>query len=197
MDDNTAKKEKEGNQEINQGNPQEISEENSNDNLDDEQVKNRLESKLAEAYGKQDDLQNKYLRVHADLENIKKRTIKEREDAVQRTKSQIISDLLPIIDSFKMGLAEASKHEDAKTFVEGFAMAVNLMETTLNEYGLHIVDSTNQIFDPKVHDAISYEISDTIDEGVVITTIREGYKLGDKLLRPASVILSKGKKEEE
>ena len=76
---------------------------------DEENAQEILETKLSEAYGKQDDLQNKYLRVHADLENIKKRAIREREDAVQRTRSQLISDLLPIIDSFKMGLYEASK----------------------------------------------------------------------------------------
>ena len=115
---------------------------------------------------------------------------------MQRTRSQIIGDLLPIIDSFKMGLSEASKHENAKTYVEGFSMAMDLMENTLSEYGLHAVESTNKPFDPKVHDAISYESNDTIEEGIVINTIREGYKLGDKLLRPASVILSKGKKEE-
>mgnify|MGYP001591801839 CR=1 FL=1 len=193
MEDNTDEKE---NKEIYSEDEQGTSESNQNDKCHEEETKDRLETKLNEAYGKQDDLQNKYLRVHADLENIKKRSIKEREDAVQRTRSQIIGDLLPIIDSFKMGLAEASKHESAKTYVEGFSMAMNLMYTTLNEYGLHVVESTNKPFDPKIHDAISYENDDIIGEGIVIRTIREGYKLGDKLLRPASVILSKGKKEE-
>jgi molecular chaperone GrpE len=156
----------------------------------------RLEAKLSEAYGKQDDMQNKYLRVHADLENIKKRAIREREDAVQRTRSQLISDLLPIIDSFKMGLSEASKHNEAKNYVEGFAMATNQLENLLNEYGLSVIEPTNQTFDPKFHEAISYEESEEIEEGVVIKTIREGYKLGEKLLRPASVVLSQKTKEE-
>ena len=116
-----------------------------------EDSQERLETKLSEAYGKQDDLQNKYLRVHADLENIKKRAIREREDAVQRTRSQLIGDLLPIIDSFRMGLSEASKHEEARNYVEGFAMATNQLENILSEYGLSLIEPTNQAFDAKLH----------------------------------------------
>ena len=161
-----------------------------------EDSQERLETKLSEAYGKQDDLQNKYLRVHADLENIKKRAIREREDAVQRTRSQLIGDLLPIIDSFRMGLSEASKHEEARNYVEGFAMATNQLENILSEYGLSLIEPTNQAFDAKLHEAISYEESNDMEDGIVIKTIRNGYKLGEKLLRPASVVLSKKVKAE-
>ena len=192
MEDNTVQ---EKNNEVDSEDKQDSSQLNQNEISDEEESADRLERKLKDAYGKQDDLQNKYLRVHADLENIKKRAIKEREDAVQRTRSQIIGDLLPIIDSFKMGLTEASKHESAKTYVEGFSMAMSLMQSTLNEYGLHVIESTSKPFDPKIHDAISYEHDESIEQDIVINTVREGYKLGDKLLRPATVILSKGKKE--
>ncbi|MDG0963892.1 MAG: nucleotide exchange factor GrpE [Opitutales bacterium] len=161
-----------------------------------EDSQERLETKLSEAYGKQDDLQNKYLRVHADLENIKKRAIREREDAVQRTRSQLIGDLLPIIDSFRMGLSEASKHDEARNYVEGFAMATNQLENILSEYGLSLIEPTNQAFDAKLHEAISYEESKDMEDGIVIKTIRNGYKLGEKLLRPASVVLSKKVKAE-
>ena len=170
-------------------------EESVNEELTD-QGKERLENKLNEAYSKQDDLHNKYLRVHADLENLKKRAIKEREDVVHRTRSQIMTDLLPFIDSFKMGLLEASKNEQVKTFVDGFEMAMNQLENTLSEYGLIRLESDMIEFDPKIHEAISYEENDEVKEGIVIKTIREGYKLGDKLIRPATVILSKGQREE-
>ncbi|MBT7649429.1 MAG: nucleotide exchange factor GrpE [Opitutae bacterium] len=158
---------------------------------DEEQKGKRLEAKLNEAYGKQDDLQNKYLRVHADLENLKKRAIKEREDAVQRTRSQLISDLLPIIDAFQMGLTEATKHEGASEIVEGFAMAMKQMHSTLDSYGLIVLEPEKDEFDPKFHEAINYEVNNDLEEGTVVKTIRSGYRLGDKLLRPASVILSK------
>jgi molecular chaperone GrpE len=158
---------------------------------DEEQKDKRIEAKLNEAYGKQDDLQNKYLRVHADLENLKKRAIKEREDAVQRTRSQLISDLLPIIDAFQMGLTEARKHEGATEIVEGFAMAMKQMHSTLDSYGLIVLEPEKDEFDPKFHEAINYEVNNDLEEGTVVKTIRSGYRLGDKLLRPASVILSK------
>ena len=158
---------------------------------DEEQKGKRIEAKLNEAYGKQDDLQNKYLRVHADLENLKKRAIKEREDAVQRTRSQLISDLLPIIDAFQMGLTEATKHKGASEIVEGFAMAMKQMHSTLDSYGLIVLEPEKDEFDPKFHEAINYEVNNDLEEGTVVKTIRSGYRLGDKLLRPASVILSK------
>ena len=158
---------------------------------DEEQKDKRIEAKLNEAYGKQDDLQNKYLRVHADLENLKKRAIKEREDAVQRTRSQLISDLLPIIDAFQMGLTEATKHEGATEIVEGFAMAMKQMHSTLDSYGLIVLEPEKDEFDPKFHEAINYEVNNDLEEGTVVKTIRSGYRLGDKLLRPASVILYK------
>ena len=151
MEDNTVQ---EKNNEVDSEDKQDSSQLNQNEISDEEESADRLERKLKDAYGKQDDLQNKYLRVHADLENIKKRAIKEREDAVQRTRSQIIGDLLPIIDSFKMGLTEASKHESSKTYVEGFSMAMSLMQSTLNEYGLHVIESTSKPFDPKIVNSI-------------------------------------------
>ena len=191
MEENTETESsnEQNNEDINAGSSEKSTAED--DSKTNDEVKNRLEAKLSDAYGKQDDLQNKYLRVHADLENLKKRSIKEREDAVHRTRSQLISDLLPSIDAFKMGLSEAEKHTNAKEFVEGFGMAMKQMNNVLDEYGLVVLEPTEQEFDPKYHEAINYEINEDLDEGTVIKTIRCGYRLGDKLLRPASVILSK------
>lgn len=155
----------------------------------------RLKSKLDDAYGKQDDLKGKYLRAVADLENLRKRSIRDREDAVQRTRSQIISDLLPVMDAFQLGFAEAKKHEETATFVEGFSMAITLMETTLSEYGLKVIDPVGEEFDAKSHEAIGYEENDECEEGRVITTVRTGYRIGERLLRPASVILAKASSE--
>ena len=120
-----------------------------------ENENHNLEKKLAEAYGKHDDIQNKYLRVHAD--NIKKRSIREREDAVLRTRSQLITDLLPVVDAFQMGINEASKEEKAMNYIEGFKMAVKQLESVLGEYGLVLIDPKEESFDPKFHEAIGFE----------------------------------------
>jgi molecular chaperone GrpE len=151
----------------------------------------RLKSKLDDAYGKQDDLKGKYMRAVADLENLRKRSIRDREEAVQRTRSQIISDLLPVMDAFQLGFVEAKKHEQTANLVEGFSMAMTQMETTLSEYGLKVIDPTGEVFDAKLHEAIGYEESDDCEEGHVITTVRTGYRISERLLRPASVILAK------
>jgi len=74
--------------------------------------------------------------------------------------------------------------------------STNQLENILSEYGLSIIEPTNQAFDAKFHEAISYEESEDMEDGIVIKTIRNGYKLGEKLLRPASVVLSKKIKEE-
>ena len=156
-----------------------------------------LTKKVQEAYSKNEDFQNKYIRVLADLENLKRRQIKEREEAVQRTRSQIIGDLLPSLDAFQMGMQEVEKEESTKNIFIGISMAFKQMENILGEYGLEVINPLGVEFDPKLHEALSYKPSEEIEEGLVIQTIRTGYKIKDKLLRPASVIISQGIEEEK
>lgn len=163
--------------------------------LDSEATPENLSKKIQETYAQNEDWQEKYIRVLADLENLKRRQIKEREDAVQRTRSQIFGDLLPSLDAFRMGMHEVEKDETTKNIFVGISMAFKQMENILSEYGLEVLDPEGLEFDPKFHEALSYQISDSIDEGKILQTVRTGYKLRDKLLRPASVIISKGKEE--
>lgn len=164
----------------------------------DSEVSNRnLNKKIQETYSKNEDLQDKYVRVLADLENLKRRQIKEREEAVQRTRSQIMGDLLPSLDAFQMGIQEAEKEESTKNIFVGISMAFKQMENVLGEYGLEIINPDDSEFDPKFHEALSYQASEDVKEGFVLQTIRIGYRIKDKLLRPASVIISKGKEEGE
>ena len=164
----------------------------------DSEVSNRnLNKKIQETYSKNEDLQDKYVRVLADLENLKRRQIKEREEAVQRTRSQIMGDLLPSLDAFQMGMQEAEKEESTKNIFVGISMAFKQMENVLGEYGLEIINPDGSEFDPKFHEALSYQASEDVKEGFVLQTIRIGYRIKDKLLRPASVIISKGKEEGE
>lgn len=163
------------------------------ENRETDKAKEIRTSKIHDAYSKTEDFQDKYIRVLADLENLKRRQLKEREDAVQRTRSQFISDLLPILDAFQMGMHEVEKDESTKNIFIGISMAYKQMENTLGEYGLELISPEGSEFDPRFHEALSYQESDDIVEGHVLKTIRIGYKLRDKLLRPASVIISQGK----
>ena len=167
------------------------------ENSDSEISNQNLNKKVQETYSKNEDLQDKYVRVLADLENLKRRQIREREEAVQRTRSQIMGDLLPSLDAFQMGMQEAEKEESTKNIFVGISMAFKQMENVLGEYGLEIINPDGSEFDPKFHDALSYQVSEDVTEGFVLQTIRKGYRIKDKLLRPASVIISKGKEEGE
>ena len=160
-------------------------------------VSGRMQGKLEEAYGKRDELQNKYLRAAAELDNLRKRSVRDREEIASRTRANIIGDLLPAVDAFRLGLQDAQNREEAKSVVEGFAMVMTQMESILGEHGLSLIDATGQPFDTSLHEAVSHEASEDIEEGQVIYTVRTGYKLGDRLLRPAAVVISKGSTGEE
>ena len=147
-----------------------------------------IEKRLSEAYSKNEDLQTKYLRTFADLENLKKRSIREREAAIVRARQQLIEDLLPVIDAFKMGMEEAIKADPNGPIVNGFNMAINQMEKVFEEYGLVCIEETGGGFDPKIHEAIGYEKGE--EEDIVLKIIRKGYRLKDHLIRPASVMVS-------
>lgn len=179
--------------------PEETNVYNENDGLDENNLdqdpestqENDLNAKLKDAYEQNEATQNKYLRALADLENIRKRSIREREESATRAKIQIFIDLLPILDAFSLGLAQAEKNEGDKEVVQGFAMAMIQFKETIKTYGLEIIEPSNGNFDPSLHEAIGYEESEGVENGTILKTIRTGYKLKEKLLRPASVILVK------
>ena len=156
-----------------------------------------IKQKLEEMYGKQESLQAKYLRSVADLDNLRKSSFRDREDAVSRTRTQIISDLLPVMDSFHLGLQEASKNGGEESVVAGFSMAIKQMESVLEDYGLQNIDPKNEDFDPKRHEAIGYEECPDVNDGLIVKTIRVGYQIKEHLVRPASVILSKNQSTDD
>ena len=162
-----------------------------------ETAQENISKKIKETYSQNEDWQDKYMRVLADLENLKRRQIKEREDAVQRTRSQIFGDLLPALDAFQMGIKEVEKEESTKNIFIGISMAYKQMEDILGEYGLEIINPEGTEFDPKFHEALSYQTNDEVEDGYILQTVRTGYKIRDKLLRPASVIISQGKEVEQ
>ena len=179
---------------------QENPENNENINAEsesEEKANEKLTQKVQDAYSQNENFQDKYIRVLADLENLKRRQIKEREESVLRTRSQIIGDLLPTLDAFQMGMQEVEKDESTKNIFVGISMAYKQMENILGEYGLELINPVGSEFDPKYHEALSHQTSEEVAEGFVIQTIRTGYKMKDKLLRPASVIISQGSKEAE
>lgn len=132
------------------------------------------------------------MRTQADFENYRKRAIREKEDAIKYANASLIERLIPIIDNFEFGL-QAANSEGSKAVIIGLEMVAKQFQEFLTSSGVEVVDAEGKAFDPNFHEAVGQEASDTVPEGIVIRQLRKGYKLRDRLIRPANVFVSKGK----
>jgi molecular chaperone GrpE len=139
------------------------------------------------------------LRTTADFENFKKRAARERTDAVQFANASLLQKLLPILDNFEMAQAAAQNTRDEKniSLQAGIAMIQQQLKNALSDTGLEEIDANGKLFDPALHEAVSQQETSEIPEGHVVQQIRKGYKLRDRLLRPAAVIVAKKPPENE
>ena len=136
---------------------------------------------------------DRYVRSVADLENHRRRTIREKEELRQFAASRVLEDLLPVLDNLGLGLAAAkAPNADLKTLVGGISMVADQLKSSLANHGLKEVNPLGQPFDPNLHEAISQQPSAEVAEGAVVTVVRVGFTLNGRLLRPASVIVSTG-----
>lgn len=155
-------------------------------------------SELLEKAAKADENWERLVRERAELENYKKRAARERSESVRYANEALIESLLPILDNFEMammalGQAGATNIDTVKVGVE---MIQSQLKRALEEVGLEEIDARGHIFDPNTHEALSQEGSSEVDEGSVISQSRKGYRLKDRLIRPASVVVSKGPESE-
>jgi len=133
------------------------------------------------------------LRSQADFDNFRKRSAREKEDAVKYANASLLERLIPIIDNFELGLAAAGAGSAANSpILAGMSMVARQLTDFLAEAGVTPIDATGQTFDPNLHEAIAQEHDPRVPEGKVIRQVRKGFKLKDRLLRPANVIVSKG-----
>ena len=132
------------------------------------------------------------LRARADLDNFRKRSLREKEDAIRYANNGLLEKLLPVIDNFELGLDAARNATDAASVLQGMSMVQRQLQDFIRSQGLEEVPTDGEAFDPNKHDAVSQEFSAEVPEGQVIRQVRKGYKLKDRLLRAASVIVSKG-----
>lgn len=134
----------------------------------------------------------RYLRTVADLENYRKRALREKEEARRQANFSLAEDLLPVLDNFKLGLQSAMAHEGGEVFAEGFRMILGQMEAALRQNGLEEINPENSPFDPNYHEAVSHIPHETVADGHVVEVQRIGYLLHGRLLRPAAVVISSG-----
>jgi molecular chaperone GrpE len=132
------------------------------------------------------------LRSQADFENYKKRAAREKEEAIKYANSALLERLIPIVDNFELGLEAARGDGKNSPVFSGMSMVLKQLMDFLTGHGLQPIDATGQKFDPNLHEAIAHEASDEVPEGVVIHQTRRGYRMRDRLLRPSSVVVSRG-----
>ncbi|MBI4326769.1 MAG: nucleotide exchange factor GrpE [Chloroflexi bacterium] len=140
-----------------------------------------------------DENYDRLLRVTADFDNFRKRAARERQEAVKFANESILSKLVPVLDNFDMALTAAANAPSGnpESFKTGVAMIHNQLKSTLAEAGLEEIDATQKPFDPNWHEAVSEQESAAAAEGQVLQQLRKGYKLRERLLRPATVVVAK------
>ena len=131
-------------------------------------------------------------RNQAELDNYRKRMAREKSDAIRFANASLLSELLPVIDNFQMGLSAAMNEDPNSIISKGMEMVQKQLEEFFTSQGAIPVSAEGNEFNPNLHEAISQETSETIPEGHVISEIRKGYTLNERLLRAANVIVSKG-----
>ena len=137
-------------------------------------------------------LQDRLLRLQADFENYRKRMDREKKDWIAFANEKLVLELLPVLDHFELGLADGAKNGAPAAFVEGFQLICNQLRAALEKAGVQAIDAEGAAFDPHVHEAITHLPSDDVPADHVVVQTRRGYKLGDKLLRAAQVVVSSG-----
>jgi molecular chaperone GrpE len=131
------------------------------------------------------------LRSQADLDNYRKRMAREKTDAILYANVSLLNSLLPVLDNFEMGLQAARQENEGGVIYQGFLMVRKQIEDFLAEQGVRPIPASGP-FDPNQHEAVTQLHSDTVPEGEIVTELRRGYRLNDRLLRAANVIISKG-----
>jgi molecular chaperone GrpE len=148
-----------------------------------------LREKAAEA----DALRDQYLRCKADLENFRKRAARERQEAIEFANQGFFEKLMPVLDNLEMAQAavNAAQGDQVESLKTGVEMVLGQLSTVLREAGLQEIDAQGQAFDPAWHEAVAQQETAEAPEGRVVHQLRKGYRLHQRLLRPASVVVAR------
>ena len=140
-----------------------------------------------------EELKDKYLRASAELDNFRKRTIKEKADLIKTAAEKTLLSILPVVDDLERADAELEKDMNEEQWfacLEGYKVISNKFIGILNNLGLEKIDPKGEMFDPEIHEAISMRsVESPSNKGRIMDCIQPGYKLGDKIIRFAKVIV--------
>lgn len=138
-----------------------------------------------------------YVRSQAEMENIKKRFQKEKESLAKFSNEILLKQMLPVVDNLEKAIVHSEDGNSIEAIREGIELTLKTLRDTLDKSGVSPVISVKKPFDPNFHEAIASLEDEKSEPGTVIEEIQKGYILNDRLIRPAKVIVSKGRSEEE
>jgi len=171
-------------------NEQEMNQEEVNETPEQKEVNETPEQKELTAEDKFNELNEKYIRIHAEFDNYRKRTNKEKLDLISTANSGVLTDLLPIFDDFERAIANNDSVEDIESIREGFKLIFNKFKGTLESKGLKPMEVDGQDFDSELHEAIANIPAPSKKlKGKVIEAVEKGYYLNDKVIRYAKVVV--------
>ena len=151
-----------------------------------------LEGRLAAAEAKAAENWDKALRATAELENVRRRVERESAQVQKYALERILGELIPVADSLDLALkAVAAESAETRAHLEGLALTHKQLWSTLERYGVSLVDPQGQPFNPELHEAVSMVESADVPPNHVLSVMQKGYKLHDRLLRPAMVVVAK------
>ncbi len=143
-----------------------------------------------DAETKYKELEDKYLRAHADFENTKKRLEKEKQMAIDYTNEKFAKEMLPIIDSLELALAHSGEATEGDKLREGVSLTLDTLVKTFERNGIKQI-AVSGAFDPEMHEAIMQAPSDEVEDGHIVATLQKGYIFKDRVIRPALVSVCK------
>ena len=136
---------------------------------------------------------DKFVRLMAEFDNFRRRTAKEQLELIETANGKLLEKLSEVQDNFERAFASENKAQDLEAFEKGMQMIYNQFAKILTDAGLEQIDPTGAEFDPNMHEALMQQPSETVPEGHVVTVFQKGYKLKNKILKTAKVIVSSGK----
>lgn len=134
---------------------------------------------------------DKLARLQAEVENIRKRSVKEKEDFVKFANTGLINDFISILDEFELAKLSAEKNHDPKLLFQGVDMITKHLQQILKDQGLAVIDEAGVLFDHDKHEAVETVSSADCDDNIVVEVLRKGYSLNGRAIRPAMVKVNK------
>jgi len=139
---------------------------------------------------------DKVLRLQAEIDNLRKRTIKDIENTNKSSIERVFREILPVLDSFELGvLVDMSTKEGVETFIEGQNATFKLLQSVLEKFSIETINPENMKYDAELHEVMSMQDTDQVEHGYIVQVIQKGYRLNQRLLRPARVIVASEKEK--